>query len=121
MIAEREEVLWRHRLQDLDVLDQDPLDRVDALEIVTHSLGVTREEAIADRLQLEEQLLEPELVCLMDHDEQELVVDGGIGEELLEREELGELQVAAVGEEVSSTSLVRPNRRCLPSSIVPRA
>ena len=88
--------------------------------IVTRPLGVPGEEAIADRLQLEQQLLEPELVRLVDHDEQELVVDGGIREELLEREELGELEVAAVGEEYLdsfASSLVRPNRRCLPSVI----
>ncbi len=68
--------------------------------IVTRTLGIPMEEAIADRLQLEQQLLEPELVRLVDHDEQELVVDGGIREELLERQELGELEVTAVGEEV---------------------
>ena len=36
----------------------------------------------------------------MDDDEQELVVDGWFGQQLLEREELRELQVPAVGEEV---------------------
>ena len=103
MVAEREEVLRRHRLEDLDVLDQDALDRVHPLQVVTRALGIPCEEAIADRLQLEQQLLEPELVRLVDHDEQELVVDGGIRQELLEREELRELQVAAVGEEVSTS------------------
>ena len=83
MVAEREEVLRGHRLEDLDVLDQDPLDRVDALQIVTRSLGLPSEQAVAHRLQLEQDLLEPELVRLMDDDEEELVVDGGIRQELL--------------------------------------
>ena len=82
------------------MLDQDALDRVHTLQVVTCALGVACEEAVANRLELEQKLLEPELVRLVDHDEQELVVDGWVREELLEREELGELQVAAVGEEV---------------------
>ena len=111
MVAEREEVLRGHRLEDLDVLDQDPLDRVDALQVVTRTLGIPFEEAIAHRLQLEQDLLEPELVRLVDHDEEELVVDGGIREELLEREELGELQVAAVGEEELDVVALRSSGR----------
>lgn len=52
---------------------------------------------IADRLELEEKLFEPELEDLVDRDEQELVVSRRVGLQLLQFEELGDLQVAAVG------------------------
>ena len=44
VVAEGEEVLGRHRLEDLDVLDQHTLDRVDARQIVTRALGIPGEE-----------------------------------------------------------------------------
>lgn len=71
------------------------------------SLRVAGEEPIADGLELEQHLLEPELVRLMHHDEEQLVVDGRVRRELLERQELRELQVSGVGQEVD-VGLARP-------------
>jgi hypothetical protein len=51
---------------------------VDALEVMARRLRFPAEQEVADRLQLEQQLLEPELVGLVDDDEQHLVVSGGI-------------------------------------------
>ena len=56
------------------------------------------EHEVARRLKLEQKLLEPELVDLMNHDEQQLVVRRWIGFELLQRQQLRNLQVASVRE-----------------------
>jgi hypothetical protein len=58
---------------------------------------VTLEEADR-RVQLVQQLLEPQLVDLMDHDEQQLVVMRRIAQPLLQREQLGDAQVRTVGQ-----------------------
>ena len=49
-------------------------------------------------VELVQQLLEPQLVHLVDDDEEHLVVLGARGSRLLEREQLVDLQVAAVGD-----------------------
>ena len=98
--SEGQEVLRRHRLQHLDVLDQHALDRVDADQVVPRALGIAREHALADRLQLEQQLLEPQLIGLVDDDEQQLVVHRGVRAELLHRQQLRDLQVRAVRQEI---------------------
>ena len=54
---------------------------------------------VADRLELEEDLFEPQLEDLVDRDEQQLIVRGGIRFELLQLQDLGDLQVGAVGED----------------------
>ena len=76
------------------------------VQVVARAFGVVVEHAVADRLELEDQLLEPQLVRLVDDDEQQLVVHGRIRPQLLQRQELGDLQVRAVGEE----ALARPAR-----------
>jgi hypothetical protein len=58
----------------------------------------TLEHCVADRLELEQQLLEPQLVDLVDRDEEKLVVRRWIREKALQLEKLGNLQVAAVGQ-----------------------
>jgi hypothetical protein len=50
----------------------------------------------AEVIQLVEDLLEPELIHLVDHDEEHLVVLRSLGERGLEREEVVHLQVVAV-------------------------
>ena len=82
------------------MLDQHALDRVHTHQVVPRALRIAGEHPVADRLQLEQQLLEPELVRLVDDDEQQLVVHGRVGPELLQRQELGDLQVGAVRQEV---------------------
>ena len=50
----------------------------------------------ADAIELVQQLLEPELVDLVNDDEQHLVVLGPVRARLLQRQELVDLQVGAV-------------------------
>jgi hypothetical protein len=57
---------------------------------------VVREQR-ADPVELVEQLLEPQLVDLVDDDEEHFIVLRPFGPELLELEQLVDLQVAAVG------------------------
>ena len=98
----------RHRLEHLDVVDQDAFDRVDPREVVARAFGVVLEQPVADRLELEDQLLEPQLVRLMDDDEQELVVHGRIRTQPLEPDQLGDGEVLAVGEEALLGRLGEP-------------
>jgi hypothetical protein len=71
---------------------------VHSLEKVTGAQRLSFEQKITYRIELEQHFLEPQLVDLMDGDEQELVVSGRIRKELLERQQVGDLQVAAVGQ-----------------------
>ncbi len=80
-LPELQEVLRRHRLQHVDLLDQHPLDDVHPVEQVAREpevpaaavrLGV--DQRVPDRLGLVQQLLEPQLVDLVDRDEEQLVV-----------------------------------------------
>jgi hypothetical protein len=49
------------------------------------------EHEVADRFELEEDLLEPQLVDLMDRDEEKLVMGGRIRKEMLQLDELRNL------------------------------
>jgi hypothetical protein len=53
---------------------------------------------IARGLELEDDLLEPQLIDLMHDDEQELVVGGRIRQQFLEVQQLRDLEIAPVGE-----------------------
>jgi hypothetical protein len=104
-LAELEEVLRRHGLQHVYLLHQHPLDHVHPAEQVTGepevtslALGPGGDQRVTGRLGLVQQLLEPELVDLVDGDEQQLVVGGRVGLEVLGVEELREPEVAAVGQ-----------------------
>jgi hypothetical protein len=52
----------------------------------------------ANRLELEQQFLEPQLIDLVNDDEQQLVVGRRIRQQLLETQKLVEFQIGAVGE-----------------------
>jgi hypothetical protein len=84
--------LGHERLEDL----QDPVQQVEG------EVGVAGLEGPLDAPQLVLQLLEPELVDLVDDDEQELIVLGrpvrSPGPLLLQGEEFGHLQVRRVGD-----------------------
>jgi hypothetical protein len=71
---------------------------VHALKVMARPMGLPREEGVSDRLELEQDFLEPELVGLVDDDEQELIVGGGVREQALQRNQLGDPQICAVGE-----------------------
>ena len=60
--------------------------------------NLSLEDEISDRLEFEDELLEPQLVDLVDDDEQQFVMRRRIGQQTLGREDLGDLEVAAVGE-----------------------
>src|SRR5439155_25999960 len=95
--AELEEVLGQHRLDDSDVLEQHALDRLGPLQVVAGREGPPLEQGVPNRLQLEQDEVEPELERLMDHDEQQLVVGGGAGYGRLKGQHLGDAQVLTVG------------------------
>src|SRR5919106_3098457 len=61
-------------------------------------VGVTPHHQVPGTGELEQKLLEPQLVGLMNDDEEKLVVRGRIAEKLLESQQLGHLQVAPVRE-----------------------
>src|SRR3989337_3233756 len=61
-------------------------------------VGVTLYHQVPGTGELEQKLLEPQLVGLMNDDEEKLVVRGRVAEKLLESQQLGHLQVAPVRE-----------------------
>src|SRR4029077_15614142 len=81
IVAEIEEIERRHRLQHLELLDQELEDLVDALEpvhdapeiLVLYHLAA---EIDLDAVELVQNLLEPQLVGLMHDDEKHFVVGG---------------------------------------------
>ena len=94
--TEGEKVLRRHRLEDLDLLDEDLLDDADAVQVVAREEDVVRVDPIPRRFELKQDDLEPQLVDLVRDDEQQLVVLGA--EPVLKLEQLGHLEVCAVRE-----------------------
>src|SRR5262245_14538853 len=131
-VAEIEEVERRHRLQHLELLDQELEDLDDALEpthdaaeiLVLHDVAA---EIGLNAVELVQDLLEPELVGLVHDDEQHLVVrrpaaPRALG--LLRGEELVELEVVGVvdftlgrGCGHRGTSRIRPTMPDLPSAV----
>ncbi len=100
-LPEREEVLRGHRLQHVDLLDEGPLDDVHPVQEVLgppHPGPRAAEHRVAGRRGLVQQLLEPQLVDLVDGDEQELVVRLRHRLEVLGGQQPLELEVAAVGQ-----------------------
>src|SRR3989475_7035576 len=93
--AEREKVLWRHRLEHVDLLDQQLLDDVDPLEVVACEEQVIGVDPLTRGFELEQHDLEPQLVHLVRDDEEELVVL--LAQPLLQAQQLRHLEVGAVG------------------------
>jgi hypothetical protein len=94
------------------VLNHDSLDGVDALEEMPRPMSVPRVQSVPNRLQLEQDFLEPELIGLVDDDEQQLVVSGRIRKQPLNREQLGNPQIRAIGE--LAVFLPKPRARDVP-------
>ena len=80
------------------MFDHDPLDDVRPLEEVAGLVRLALSDQVTDRLELEKELLEPQLVDLVDDDEQELVVSGWVGFRGLRGEDALELEIGTVGE-----------------------
>jgi hypothetical protein len=97
MIAKAQEVMGPHGLEDAHLVDEEPLHLDDPSQEpgrLAHAVGV---EVLDGRVRLVEDELEPELVDLMDDDEERLVVMSGRGLALLEGEQFRNLQVLAIG------------------------
>src|ERR1700687_4208634 len=94
--AKGQEILRRHRLEDLDLLNEQPFDYVDRLQVMAREEDVVGVDSVAGGLQLEQHDLEPELIDLVGDDEQQLVVL--LAQLLLQGEELRHLEVRAVRE-----------------------
>ena len=98
VIAELEEIVRRHRLEHGELLDQQALDLDAAAEEAVRLERVVGVEQRDDRVELVQDLLEPELVDLVDDDEEELVVVRRIGLRVLQAEQIVEPEIAAVAE-----------------------
>ena len=77
-VAERQELERGHRLEDVDLRDERLEDLEDAVEQVERAVGVAGLERQLDAAQLVAERLEPQLVDLVDDDEQQLVVLGAV-------------------------------------------
>jgi hypothetical protein len=95
-IAEAEELERRHRFEDVELRDHDLEDRQDPFQRVLRAVRFVRFEELHDAIELVQQFLEPELVDLVDDDEQRLVVFWSRGARLLQRQEIVELEIALV-------------------------
>jgi hypothetical protein len=115
-IAEGEELEWGHGLEHVDLGDEGLEDLEDAVEQVERHIGVAALQSALHRSELVTDLLEPELVDLVDDDEQQLVVLRTVGSARaldLEREQVRNLEVGRVrdgsaGHAVDGTRPVTP-------------
>ena len=104
-VAEAVEGDRRHRLQDVHLGDERLEDGQDALSVAS-AAARRPSPGTLQQVGLVEDLLEPELVDLVDDDEQRLVVLRPVRRRRLEVQELVEAQIGAVG----------PDQGFLPSS-----
>ena len=94
--AEAAELERGHRLEHVHLGDhhledaQHPVQRVTARDLV---VDVEHRDRV---IELPQHLLEPQLVHLVDHDEQHLVVLGAVGSGLLERQQFVDLEVRGI-------------------------
>ena len=98
MVAKLIELLRRHGLENIDLLLQEPLDRVDSPKSLRDAPQVIAIERRGGRVELVQELLEPELVNLVNDDEQHLVVMRRLGERLLKSQQLVNLEIRSVRE-----------------------
>jgi hypothetical protein len=102
-VPELEEVERGHRLEDVDLVDEEPLDDGDPLQpghdlahvfLGHHVLA----HHLEDDVELEEDLLEPQLEGLVGDDEEQFVVGRRLAEWRLGRQQPVELEVVEVVE-----------------------
>ena len=109
-VAERVERQRGHRFQDVQLADERLEDHAHPFEQVQRGVQVVGGEQPLDAIQFVQQLLEPQLVNLMDHDKEHLVVFLGIGLHTLRVQQRVEIEVAGVshlGHRVLTTTGVR--------------
>src|SRR5438552_9794159 len=97
-IAETRERRRCHRNENIHQRHQHLHDCANPLERMNRPEEIARGEISPYFLELMEQLLEPELVGLMNDDEEHLVVLGGRGTWLLKREQLLKIEIACVSQ-----------------------
>src|SRR6185437_5552827 len=98
---ELQEVLRRHGLQHVDLVDQQPLDDVGPAQQLPRPPQLVLGHQVPNGGQLVQELLEPQLVGLVGGDEQQLVVSRRNHLRDLLSQQLGQPQVAAVGEQAA--------------------
>ena len=96
MVSKLIELLWRHRLQDVDLLFEQSLDRVNAAKPLGSRGQVVAVEREHSGVQFVQYLFEPQLVNLMDDDEEHFVVMRRTRERLLQGEELVNFKIGSV-------------------------
>jgi len=116
-VAELQEVERRHRLQDVDLVGQQALDARDPRQaghdlahvLLGHDLPAHHRQHVVE---LEDDLLEPQLEGLVDDDEQQLVVGRWVAQRLLGGQQLIEVEVRPVVDGLLHTGH-RPDATCL--------
>src|SRR5205823_13708757 len=103
------------RLEDVDLADERLEDGAAALEGGNGSVEVALPQVLADLLHLVQQELEPQLVDLVDDDEEHLIVLDRLRQRLLQGEQLIELEIGRVGQGHRNTS----QRRAMTSRASP--
>ena len=109
-VPELQEVLRGHGLDDVDLVHQDTLDRRHPAQQVKRPPAPAVEHGVAGRAQLVQQLLEPQLVGLVDRDEEQLVVGRRVGLQHLLAQQLRQTQVRAVGQARALLAELAPGR-----------
>ena len=104
--AEGQKLQWRHRLEDVELRHHDFQDGEDPLQRVLGAVRLVARQQPRDAIEFMQQLLEPELVDLVNDDEEHFVVLS-VGPRLLQRQKLVELQIASVGDGRMCVSHVR--------------
>ena len=95
--AEGQELERRHRLEDVELRDHHLQDRQDPLQRVLRAMRSSWSSSAHHAIELVQQLLEPQLVDLVNDDEEHLVVLGPVGTRLLQRQRAqSEPQIIAV-------------------------
>src|SRR5215207_6326033 len=97
LVAEAEEVDRRHRLKDMYLRDEQFLYLGDAREGARRDGRAVFAHRAECGVDLVEHLLEPQLVRLVDGDEEQLVVVRGFGQTLLQPDQLGHAQILVIG------------------------
>ena len=120
LVRKRQEVLRRHGVDHVDLGDQDPLDGVAALQPYPGQVGLAGQHPVPGVGELGQQQLEPQLVDLVDGDEQQLVVGRRVRLGHLLRQQLRHAQVAAVREQPALLAERRHPAKIRPAPVRPR-
>ncbi len=96
VVSKLVELLRRHRLQDVHLLFEQPLDRVYPAKVLADGGQVVAVERRQGGVHLVQDLFEPQLVDLMDDDEEHLVVMRGTRKRPLQGEKLVNFEIGSI-------------------------